>query len=45
MNKSARANLTAETHHGLDVTLNYAQMLNNLNISYSEHLIMDWKQL
>ena len=45
MKNNARANLTTEIHHGLGVTLNYAQMLNNLKISYSEHLIMNRKQL
>ena len=45
MKNNARANLTTEIHHGLGVTLNYAQMSNNLKISYSEHLIMNSKQL
>ena len=45
MKNNARANLTTEIHHGLGVTLNYAQMMNNLKISYSEHLIMNRKQL
>ena len=29
MKNNARANLTTEIHHGLGLTLNYAQMMNN----------------